>query len=55
MKTSLQAGVPLAKLDVFKEIPEENRYCLRNQRYMFDLIPFILNEEVGQIKSGVYL
>ena len=43
--------MPLAKLDVFKEILEENSYCLCTQQYMFDLIPFILNEEVAQIKS----
>ena len=51
LKTFLQAGVPLAKLDVFKEILEENGYRLCTQRYLFDLIPFVLNEEVAQIKS----
>lgn len=53
MKAFLQAGVPLAKVDVFKEILEESGYCLCTQRYMFDLIPFILNEEVAQIKSEI--
>ena len=53
MKTFLQAGAPLAKLDVFKEILEVNGYHLCTQRYMFDLIPFILNEEVAQIKSEI--
>ena len=51
MKVFLQAGMPLAELYVFKEILEENGYHLCTQRYMFDLIPFILNEEVAQIKS----
>lgn len=53
MKAFLQAGVPLAKLDVFKEILEENGYRLCTQRYMFDLIPYILNEEVAHIKSEI--
>ena len=53
MKAFLHAGVPLAKLDVFKEILEENGYRLCTQQYMFDLIPFILNEEVAQIKSEI--
>ena len=53
MKAFLQAGVPIAKLDVFKKILEENGYCLWTQWYMFDLIPFILNKEVAQIKSEV--
>ena len=53
MKAFLQAGAPLAKLDVFKEILEENGYRLCTLQYMFDLIPFILNEEVAQIKSEI--
>ena len=53
MKAFLQAGMPLAKLDVFKEIPKVNGYHLCTQSYMFDLIPFILNEEVAQIKSEI--
>ena len=53
MKAFIQAGVPLAKLDEFKEILEENGYRLCTQRYMFDLIPFILNEEVAQIESEI--
>ena len=53
MKSFLQAGAPLAKPDVFKEILEVNGYRLCTQRYMFDLIPFILNEEVAQIKSEI--
>ena len=45
--------MPLAKLDAFQEILEENGYRLCTQRYMFDLISFILNEEVAQIKSKI--
>ena len=53
MKTFLQAGVPIAKLDVFREILEENGYRLCTQRYMFDLIPFILNEQLAEIKREI--
>ena len=53
MKAFLQAGVPLSKLDVFKEILEENGYRLCTQWYMFDLIPFLLNEEAAPIKSEI--
>ena len=53
MKTFLQAGVPVAKLDVFREILEENGYRLCTQRYLFDLIPFILNEHLAEIKSEI--
>jgi len=34
LKTFLQAGVPIAKLDVFREILEENGYRLCTQRYV---------------------
>ena len=53
MRTYLQAGVPLSKLNGFKEIREENRYGLCIRRYLFDLIPFIQNVEVAQIKSEI--
>ena len=53
MKTFLQAGVPLSKLDGFKEILEENGYQLCTRRYLFDLIPFIQNEEVAQVKREI--
>ena len=53
MKTFLQAGVPIAKLDVFREILEENGYRPCTQRYMFDLIPFILNEQLAEIKREI--
>ena len=53
MKTFLQAGVPSSKLDGFKEILEENGYWLCTRRYLFDLIPFIQNEEVAQVKSEI--
>ena len=53
MRTFLQAGVPLGKLDVFRELLEENSYQLCHRRHLFDLIPFILNEEITQIKNEI--
>ena len=45
VKTFLQAGVPLSKLNIFRDLLEENGYRLSDRRFMFDLIPFILKEE----------
>ena len=49
-KTFLQAGVPLCKVDIFRDIFEETGYRLTDQRFLFDLIPFILEEEKASIK-----
>ena len=51
IKAFLQAGVPLTKIDVFRELLEENGYHLTHRCYLFDLIPFIVNEEEAQIKK----
>ena len=47
----LKAGVPLAKIDHFCDILEEHAYRLSDRRGMSDLIPFILSEEMEQIKK----
>ena len=41
----LHAGVPLSKIDCFRDLFEENRYRLTDRSHMFDYIPFILKEE----------
>ena len=41
----LRAGVPLSKIDCFRDLFEENGYRLADRRCMFDYIPFILKEE----------
>ena len=41
----LRAGIPLSKLDSFRDILEENAYRLTDQRHMFDLISFVLKEQ----------
>jgi len=43
--TFLQAGVPLSKVEHFRELLEETGFRLTDRRYLFDLIPFILEEE----------
>ena len=47
----LKAGVPLAKIDHFRDILEEHAYRLSDRRGMSDLIPFILSEERKQIRD----
>ena len=37
----LRAAVPLNKMQFFKNLLEENAYCLTDRHYMSDLIPFI--------------
>ena len=45
VKTFLQAGVPLGKVDQFHTLFEETGYRLTDKRFLFDLIPFILEDE----------
>lgn len=49
----LRAGIPLSKLDSFRDILEENAYRLSDRRHMFDLVPFILKEEEGRIQNEI--
>ena len=51
IKTFLQAGVPLCKVDIFCDLFEETDYRLTDQRFLFDLIPFILEEEKVRIQQ----
>ena len=49
----LRAGVPLNKLECFREILEENAYRLTDRRHMSDLIPFIASQEQTKIKEEI--
>ena len=49
----LKAGVPLNKLEDFREILEQQAYKLADKRGMYDLIPFVLEEEQLKIKAEV--
>ena len=51
LKTFLQAGVSLSKVENFHELLEETGYRLTERRHLFGLIPFILEEEKQNIKQ----
>ena len=53
VKSFLQAGVPLVKIDHFRALFEETGYRLTDKRFLFDLIPFILEEEKARIKQSI--
>ena len=47
----LKAGIPLNKLDLFQELLEEHGQRLAGRRSLSDLIPFIHQQEIAQIKE----
>ena len=47
--TFLKAGVPLSKLDTFRELLEENAYRLSDSTNLYSLIPFIRQQEQASI------
>jgi len=49
--TFLRAGVPLANIDLFRDLLEEHAYSLSDRCGMCDMIPFIQSEEQQQIKT----
>lgn len=51
--TFLKAGVPLSKIELFRDLLEETAFRLTDRRFMMDLIPFILKEEEATIKNEI--
>ena len=49
----LKAGVPLAKVDCFRELLEENSTALTSATNLRQLVPFILHEEMQKIKGEI--
>ena len=49
----LRAGVPLNKLQYFREVLQNHAYRLADNRGMYDLIPFVLADETKQIKAEI--
>ena len=45
--TFMRAGVPLAKIDLFRGLLEERGYRLSDRRGMYDLIPFVQSEALS--------
>ena len=53
MKTFIRAAVQLNKLSIFRDLLEESAYSLTDRRHMSDLVPFVLSQEVTQIKEEI--
>ena len=53
LKTFMRAGVPLSKLEYFRDILEENALRLTERSHMLDFVPFLLEEEKSYIKEEI--
>lgn len=53
VKCFLRAGVPLNKLDCFRDLLEEGAFRLSDRRFLSDLIPFIFKQEQSLIKEEI--
>lgn len=53
LKTFLRAAVPLAKLDMFRDLLEENAYRLTDRSHLTDLIPFLMSQEQADVKAEI--
>ena len=49
LTTFLRAGVPLTKMEAFRDLLEEGAYRLSSRHSLSDLIPFILKREKAQV------
>ena len=49
----LKAGVPLSKIDLFRDLLEEHAYALPSSTHLRLLIPSILQEELSWIKREI--
>ena len=47
----LKAGVALGKIDSFRDLLEENGFALTSSTNLRQLVPFILQEELSQLKQ----
>ena len=53
MTAMLKAGVPLSKVDLFRDLLEEHGYALTSSTNLKQLIPFIHQEELNRIKQEI--
>ena len=53
VQTFLKAGVPLNKVDIFRDLLEENGTRLAGRRSLSDLVSFICEQEVAQILQEI--
>ena len=49
----LKAGIPLSKIDLFRDLLEEYAYALTSSTHLRQLTPFILQEELSRIKKEI--
>ena len=49
----MKAGVPLSKIDLFRDTLEEHGYALTSSTNLRQLIPFIHQEELSRIKQEI--
>ena len=49
--TFMRAGVPLAKIDHFKDLLEHHAYSLTDRRGVCDLIPFVQSENRAELQG----
>ena len=50
----LKAGVPLSKVDLFRDLLKEHGYALTSSTNLRQLIPFIHQEEFSRIKQEIF-
>ena len=53
MTAMLKAGVPLSKVDLFRDLLEEHGYALTSSTNLRQRIPFIHQEELSRIKQEI--
>ena len=53
LTTFLRTGVPINKIDEFRDLLEENTVRIPGRKPMSDLIPFVLNEERRHIMAEI--
>ena len=53
LRTFLNAGIPINKIDDFRDLLEEHAFRLAGRKPMSDIIPFVLSEEKRQLKAEI--
>ena len=53
LRTFIKAGIPINKIDDFRDLLEDYAFHLAGRKSMSDLIPFILSEEKKQLKAEI--
>ena len=53
MTAMLKAGVPLSKVDLFRDLLKEHGYALTSSTNLRQLIPFIHQEQLSRMKQEI--